>query len=1657
MNIHRIVRVLGILFATVQIFIQPVSSAVVSVCDDASLRAALAGGGTVTFGCGGTIQLTNSLVIAQNTTLDGSGHTVVLSGGGLVRPFVVNSGVQFSLKAVTVANGFGSPHAGALLNSGSTLLIDCTFSNNLSLGSISFGGAIFHGSGSLGIAGCTFVGNRALGTNSSSGLGGAIGGGYFAQSGPVGITNCTFFGNSATGGGAILITCNGGANGPVNILNSTFVSNTNGALSYCNGFGPNRMVIKNSVLAYNNGPNCTGVVDGGHNISSDTSGEFTHPFSLENIDPLLGPLANNGGPTLTLALLATSPAIDAGGPMDCTDVDQRGQPRPVGLYCDIGAFEANPATAHPGVLQFAVVTNSVTESNRSLTITVVRAGGTEGDVSVSFASSNRTATAGSDFQATNGTLAFLSGERTNTFQLLLFDDSAVEGIESLDLILYNPTGGAGLGRAISTVNIQDDDISIAFASASYPVSEGIGTATLTLLRTGNTSSSASVTLTPVNVTASANDYQIGSSTVTFASGQTSATIPVTIVSDTRVEANEVFNIALSNPTAGAVLANPSTAAITILDNDGVQIVNNCDEASLRFALDVGGKIRLACDGTIVLTNAIGINRNASLDASGRSVAISGNDAVTIFNVGTGVEFSMTNLTITRGFSSTLGGGIHNSGILNAVNCTFSSNSVVSPTNPNGAGGAIQNRGTLRVMNSSFLGNRASYTGGAIAVGFSIGPLPGPAYLTNCTFVGNVSSNGTAIAGGSQTNSYVVSCTLAGNTGAAISGTYQLLNSILASTAGLNCAGVIIDGGHNISSDNSCGFTQPSSFNTTNPKLGELGSHGGPTLTVSLLEGSPAIDAASSVSSPLTDQRGIARPYGIGFDVGAFETTLIGSNPGVFRLTTATQTVSELQSGLIVQVERTGGAFGTATVNFATSDISTTAGVDYAVTNGTLVFAPGEIQKSFTIRLLNDTAQESDEMFSATLSAPTGGATLGSPQASVVTIVDDETATVVTVCDDASLRAAVAGRGVVVFGCDGVIQLTNTLTINQDVVIDGAGHQVVLSGSNTVRLFQVYPGVRLKLQSLTLADGIALGTNGNAGQPGGLGAGGAIYNNGGKLLVESCQFLRNQAKGGNGGPTPGGISGAGDGGPARGGAIFNTAAGLFTISNSVFLLNQASGGDGGGLATTSTSGGEAAGAGIFLADGRGEIIASSCVSNAAVSGRNNRFGGMDKLLGRGGAICNEAGALIVSHVEMTYNSVAVGYLSAASGGAIHQEDGSLETKSSYLHKNRVDGGSGAGIGTPFGFAGRQALGGAISIKGGRAEITDSTLAQNRSIGGKTASLAGTGQGYGGAIFNAGLVTLTNSTVAENEAFAKDAPTPSYGGNSYGGGLCNQGGSAILNHVTIAGNRALAHAAQLGGGIYSTNGNVEISNAIIANSASGSNCIGTIIDGGYNLSSDGSANFTAPGSLNNTDPVLGPLADYGGPTPTMALLNGSPAIDAAGAGSCPTADQRGIARPSGAACDIGAFESAPPYTILGRVTGFTPGTAMSVSAGSSTVSIPTNGNFALHGLNAGSYVVTPASPEAVFVLSNRPLNLIRDTIGVDFHSYRSNALVIERVDTGITRSTYAGEAGQNFHVELSTATGTWTPYSTNVTASSGLFQFNDTNAAMASPRLFRVVKP
>lgn len=120
-------------------------------------------------------------------------------------------------------------------------------------------------------------------------------------------------------------------------------------------------------------------------------------------------------------------------------------------------------------------------------------------------------------------------------------------------------------------------------------------------------------------------------------------------------------------------------------------------------------------------------------------------------------------------------------------------------------------------------------------------------------------------------------------------------------------------------------------------------------------------------------------------------------------------------------------------------------------------------------------------------------------------------------------------------------------------------------------------------------------------------------------------------------------------------------------------------------------------------------------------------------------------------------------------------------------------------------------------------------------------------------------------------------------------------------------------ELGGALITTNGTTTLDSCILANSPPGGNNFGPLVDGGYNLSSDSSCNFAHVGSLNNTDPKLGPLGDYGGPTPTYPLLAGSPAIDGGNSASAPATDQRGISRPQGPGADIGAFEAGPPAIV------------------------------------------------------------------------------------------------------------------------------------------------
>jgi CSLREA domain-containing protein len=219
---------------------------------------------------------------------------------------------------------------------------------------------------------------------------------------------------------------------------------------------------------------------------------------------------------------------------------------------------------------------------------------------------------------------------------------------------------------------------------------------------------------------------------------------------------------------------------------------------------------------------------------------------------------------------------------------------------------------------------------------------------------------------------------------------------------------------------------------------------------------------------------------------------------------------------------------------------------------------------------------------------------------------------------------------------------------------------------------------------------------------------------------------------------------------------------------------------------------------------------------------------------------------------------------------------------------------------------------VTIAGGNPSLdgggiyNQATLAieQSTLTGNKTA-------GKGGGIYNAGTLSLTNVTISGNTA--KDS----------GGGVFNNLGPSNINNVTIAANTADsdANGSGEGGGIFRSGGTVNFKNTLIGRNADNSappkrpDCWGTLISQGYNLIQNTTGctiSGDTTGNLTGVNPNLEDLQNNGGTTPTHELLVGSPAIDAGNpaAGSCAATDQRGISRPQGTRCDIGAFEVEDP---------------------------------------------------------------------------------------------------------------------------------------------------
>ena len=338
------------------------------------------------------------------------------------------------------------------------------------------------------------------------------------------------------------------------------------------------------------------------------------------------------------------------------------------------------------------------------------------------------------------------------------------------------------------------------------------------------------------------------------------------------------------------------------------------------------------------------------------------------------------------------------------------------------------------------------------------------------------------------------------------------------------------------------------------------------------------------------------------------------------------------------------------------------------------------------------------------------------------------------------------------------------------------------------------------------------------------------------------------------------------------------------------------------------------------------------------------GGNGEQTGLGGGIYANSGMLLtLDHVQVTgnnadYTNFTTSLATELGGGGVYS-DGPLTVTGSTIDHNTINMHQGGRL-LASGGAGIYALGGALTLT--RTEVRDNSVSLSAAEAGSfeveknggggiyalglpsatldASTIAGNmvtvfggdpnpHESGGGGIYTLfGNITATNSTLAGNtvQVYAPMLP------DSGGGGLYTEESSATLRNATLADNTATNGAYNAGGALYRYGGTVTARATIFARNTAdtSANCLGDVSSQGHNLDSGNTCGLTGPGDKISTNALLGPLASNGGPTRTLALAKGSPAINAAGLSGCPATDQRGHSRPRGPACDIGAFEADVP---------------------------------------------------------------------------------------------------------------------------------------------------
>ena len=911
----------------------------------------------------------------------------------------------------------------------------------------------------------------------------------------------------------------------------------------------------------------------------------------------------------------------------------------------------------------------------------------------------------------------------------------------------------------------------------------------------------------------------------------------------------------------------------------------------------------------------------------------------IYSFGVTLADSVVSGNSTAGYRG-VGGGIRSVGNVTLTGSTVSGNSTASVY---ADGGGINATGFVTLTSSTVSGNSTSgnYSrGGGISAGTVT--LTGSTVSGNST-AGDYSSGGGIRATGAitMTNSTVsgnsTSGEYAGGGGIQVSGTITLASSTItdnhAYDAGVSGGGISKNSGDITISDsiiagNTAGLTDPDidpgsgaltvnfsllgtavtpdaggsgiQFNDT-PLIGPLSDNGGPTETHALLTGSLAIDGgdpAYDVVATPNDQRGapFVRGAGLRVDIGSYERQTL--DPSFFVVTTATDELdySNADVSLREAISRATGSVGADTITFDTAlagNTITLGGTELQITEALAIDAtalndPVTIDANGESRVFNITATTGDFTLAGLIL--TGGLTTGDQNddsenmfnggavrsLSSGNLIFDQS----TVTGNSTTGRYAEGGGVFTRG--GITLTGSTVSGNSTTGYgaDGGGLRSfgaitltssTVSGNSTVGDFATGGGLRSSY-FVALTDSTVTGnsTSGDDAAGGGIFANNTVSLTGSTVSGNSTASIQ-----------------------AYGGGIYSN--GTVTVDGSTISGNSTVGSlaDGGGIRTSgsvaltdstvsdnSTLGSIAEGGGIFASG-------SFAATNSIVSGNSTQG-----VSSHGGGIYS-AGNVTLLRSTVSGNSTTG---NSASGGGIHS-DGNFGSTYSTVSGNSTQGISAHGGGirsagnvtllrsTVSGnsTSGDFALGGGIFSSG--AIIGNSTVSGNSTTG---------SYADGAGIFSNSFILIDTSTVTDNHA---------HDAGALGGGIWNDNDPIIIIGSIVAGNTAVGGFPDLQPG----SGDLDVEFSLIGDNT------GTSLVEAQTPDADGNLIGSAAGA-GVIDPLLGPLADNGGPTETHALLAGSPAIDAGNPGIAfnpAQFDQRGdpFVRVVNDRIDFGAYESVP----------------------------------------------------------------------------------------------------------------------------------------------------